>query len=525
MSRDKVPVTNFSLLLKTFHISGMEMAEVLHVDSSLISKWRTNKRKFRANSPIFDQMIEYVMSLDKASEYAEVRKLLEEEYPDAETAGRDRLKVYLKKWLIKAVKAEPTEISVQDFITSEAKKDKISIYKFNGAQGKRECILSILRMGAGLEASQELWCALDKSQDWFLENEQYIEEWTEANRRFLDRGNEIYVIHPMSRKPDQLEKSLLVWLPLYLTGKVYPYFHEERYGEYIEKACVVLKDHAVMFQYSAKMDQKENMIYLSDDKETVQGMLEVMQKQMKMASPCFRLYFREDSETYMDFLSNMVNLPESQYLYMRFPFVNLIPVAEMEEILINNNVKQERSKQILQACLDLKKDLRRDGEDHFRYLIPKKALLKLLTEEKIYLDTVSLFCGKPIYISNNRFRQLLNNMTEVLTHVQSHTKIHEVTLIEDSSAQLMGDLNVLCKNDTCVSIFNEPKQLTDDVPWVMTSTELPIVRAMYHTCHYIWETSFPQNRNNEMVARQIQIMIQSVPEPASQEQKKIYKNE
>lgn len=104
-------------------------------------------------------------------------------------------------------------------------------------------------------------------------------------------------------------------------------------------------------------------------------------------------------------------------------------------------------------------------------------------------------------------------MAEVLTHVQSHTKIHEVTLVDDSSAQLMGDLNVLCKNNTCVSIFNEPKQLTDDVPWVLTSTELPIVRAMYHTCHHIWETAFPQNRNNEMVARQIQIMIQSVPVP------------
>ena len=515
MSRDKVPVTNFSILLKTFHISGMEMAEVLHVDSSLISKWRTNKRKFRANSQIFEQMIEYVMSLDKASEYAEIRMLLEDEYPDAETAGKDRLKIYLKKWLIKAVKAENTEISVQDFISSETKTDKVSIYKFKGAQGKRDCILSLLRMGAGLEASQEIWCSLDKSQGWFLENEQYIEEWTEANKKFLDGGNEIYVVHPMSRKSDQLEKSLLVWLPLYLTGKVYPYFREERYGEYIEKACVVLKDHAAMVQYSAKTDQNEAITYLSDDKETVQGLLEVMQKQLKMAAPCFRMYYREDSETYMDFLSNMVNLPQCQYLYMRFPFVNLIPVEEMREILMNNAVDQGRQNEILKACLDLKKDLRRDGEDHFRYLIPKKALMKLLSEEKIYLDTVSLFCGKSIYISNQRFRHLLHNMSEVLTHVKSHTKIHEVTLIDDSGAQLMGDLNVLCKYDTCVSIFNEPRQLTDDVPWVLTSTELPIVRALYHTCHHIWETSFPQNRDNEMVARQIQIMIQTVPVPVS----------
>mgnify|MGYP004525868705 FL=1 len=513
MSRDKVPITNFSMLLKTFHISGMEMAEVLHVDSSLISKWRTNKRKFRANSQIFEQMIEYVMSLDKASDYAEVRKLLEEDYPDVNAVSKDRLKLYLKKWLIKAVKVEATEVSIQDFIISENKKDRISMYKFYGAQGKRNCILSILRMGADLETSQELWCALDKSQDWFLESEQYIEEWKDLNRNFLDGGNEIYVIHPMSRKSDQLEKSLLAWLPLYLTGKVYPYFHEERYGDYIEKSCVVLKDHATMLQYSAKTEQKENITYLSDDKETVQGMLEVMQKKLKTASPCFRFYFHEDSGSYMDFLSGMVNLPESQYLYMRFPFVNLIPVTEMEEILRNNNVDQKLCAQILEACLSLKKDLRRDGEAHFRYLIPKKALLKLLGEEKIYLDTVSLFCGKSIYISNHQFRQLLNNMAEVLTHVQSHTKIHEVTLVDDSSAQLMGDLNVLCKNNTCVSIFNEPKQLTDDVPWVLTSTELPIVRAMYHTCHHIWETAFPQNRNNEMVARQIQIMIQSVPVP------------
>lgn len=516
MSREKAPSTNFSLLLKAFNISGMEMAEVLHVDSSLISKWRTNKRKFRANSPIFDQMVEYVMSLDKASEYAEIRKLLAEEYPDAETTGKDRLKVYLKKWLIKAVNAKTTDVSVKDFIASEKAADRITMYKFHGDKGKWDCILSLFRMGAKLESSQEIWCALDKSQEWFLNNEEYLEEWTDATRAFLDGGNEIYVIHPMSRKVGQLEKSLLVWLPLYLTGKVYPYFYEERYGEYIEKACVVLKDHAAMFQYSAKTDQKDNITYLSDDKETVQGMLEVMQKQLKMASPCFRLYFRENSENYMDFLSSMVSLPECQYLYMRFPFVNMIPVSEMEEILSDNGVGQESRSKILQACLDLKKDLRRDGEDHFRYLIPKNALLKLLSEERIYLDTVSLFCGTSVYISNERFRKLLHNMSEVLTHTKTHTKIHEVTLIDDSSAQLMGDLNILCKNDTCVSIFNEPRLLTDDVPWVITSTELPIVRAMYHTCHHIWETSFPQNRNNEMVARQIQIMMQTVSVPGGQ---------
>lgn len=513
MSREKVPVTNFSLLLKAFHISGMEMAEVLHVDSSLISKWRTNKRKFRGNSPIFEELISYVMSLDKASDYATIRKLLSEEYPDAVTTGKDRLIVYLKKWLIEAVKVEVTESSVQDYIVSAKKPEEISLYKFKGMQGKRDCILSLLQMGAALDEPQELWCALDKSQNWFLENEEYLAKWTEANKKFLDGGNEIYVLHPMSRKADQLEISLLAWLPLYLTGKVYPYFHEVRYGDYLQRACVVLKNHAVMFEYTAKDDPVNMITYLSEDAETVQGMLEAVQKQLKMASPCFHLYYRENSQNYTDFLSNMVNLPESQYLYMRFPFVNLIPVTEMREILAKNNVEPEQQEKVLQTCQGLKKDLRRDDDSHFRYLLPKVALVKLLSEEKIYMDTVSFFCGKPIYISNQRFRNLVERLAEVLTHANSHTKIHEVTLIEEKRAQIMGDLNILCKNDTCVSIFNEPARLTDDVPWVLTSTELPIVKALYNTCQHIWETAFPQNRNKEMVARQLQILLQTAPLP------------
>lgn len=514
MSKSKIPVTNFSVLLKAFHISGMEMAEVLHVDSSLISKWRTNKRKFRGNSVIFDELIEYVMSLDKASDYSTIRSLLSEEYPDSEDTGKDRLKVYLKKWLIKAVKIEVTETSIHDFIISEKMTEKITMYKLHGDQGKQEGILTLLRMGETLEGPQELWCSLDKSQSWFMEDEEYLEKWVEANKKFLDSGNEIYVIHPMSRKTGQLEKSLLIWLPLYLTGKVYPYFYEERYGEYLERFNMVLKNHATMFEYCAQTEQNNIITYISDDKETVQGVLEILQKQLKMASPCFRLYYHEDSQNYMSFLSNMVNLQESQYLYMRFPFVNLIPVSEMEEILVENNVEMESRNKVLRACEALKKDLRRDGENHFRYLIPKTALTKLLAEEKIFLDTVSLFCGKAIYISNQRFRSLLQRLSEVLTHSKTHTRIHEVTLIDDYAAQIMGDLNVMCKNDTCVSIFNEPKQLTDDVPWVLTSIELPIVRALYRTCHHIWEISFPQNRNNEMIARQIQIMMQSVEVPA-----------
>ena len=96
--------------------------------------------------------------------------------------------------------------------------------QFRGNEGKREAILGLLRLALTLPSGQELWCLMQDTQRWFTEDDTYINTWESVNLAFLAAGNSIRVIHTIDRHYDMLAKSLLSWLPLYLTGKVMPYF-------------------------------------------------------------------------------------------------------------------------------------------------------------------------------------------------------------------------------------------------------------------------------------------------------------
>ena len=95
--------------------------------------------------------------------------------------------------------------------------------QFRGNEGKREAILGLLRLALTLPSGQELWCLMQDTQRWFTEDDTYINTWESVNLAFLAAGNSIRVIHTIDRHYDMLAKSLLSWLPLYLTGKVMPY--------------------------------------------------------------------------------------------------------------------------------------------------------------------------------------------------------------------------------------------------------------------------------------------------------------
>jgi transcriptional regulator with XRE-family HTH domain len=56
--------SRFEILLNAFRISGKELAELLHIDSSLVSKWKNNKRSMKSNSPHLNSIVQHFIALD-----------------------------------------------------------------------------------------------------------------------------------------------------------------------------------------------------------------------------------------------------------------------------------------------------------------------------------------------------------------------------------------------------------------------------------------------------------------------------
>ena len=91
--------SHLGMLMENFGISGKDLAAMLHIDSSLVSKWRSGKRLLRPNSVYTNQIIRYAMELDRAYEYARLRMLMSEDYVNIFKVTASELSMFLKDWL------------------------------------------------------------------------------------------------------------------------------------------------------------------------------------------------------------------------------------------------------------------------------------------------------------------------------------------------------------------------------------------------------------------------------------------
>ncbi len=94
--------SRLGVLMDNFAISGKDLASLLHIDSSLVSKWRNGKRTLRPNSVYTTQIIRHVMALDRNNHYAKIRMMLSREYMNIFKCPEQEIALFLKDWLTSA---------------------------------------------------------------------------------------------------------------------------------------------------------------------------------------------------------------------------------------------------------------------------------------------------------------------------------------------------------------------------------------------------------------------------------------
>lgn len=516
MSKNRFHKSHLSQLLNAFGISGIELADILHIDASLVSKWKNNKRSLKNNSHMLNSIADYFIALDSLSNFSILKTFLSPEYDILSTDSPDLIRTVLKRWLTSSITPSTDALSLHDFMSISRKGKEYSHLQFCGNEGKREAIMGLLKLALSLPPGQELWCLMQDTQKWFIEDEIYGDAWEAANIDFLERGNSIHILHTLDRQYNTLANSLLNWLPLYLTGKVTPYFSSYSTGQnMIFKSVIILKDRVLLYHLSPEDDSLETTTLAFTTPTLLEEAFRMIQIPFHYAVPLFVPYYLNDHYKYANFLSQMVNLDEQQYVFMRFPFVNVLSTEQIEEILNENQVNEDVKNNALKACQILKTDTRKNSGNYFRYLIPKSQLEALLGQEKIMLDVLSFFSGKPLHISNKTFRNLLRGVSSLLTS-DSYPSIHEIVLLENVHVKQLKNLNMFVKKNTCISIFNSPEHFETQDPLILTTTESPIILSMFMYCDHLWNQTLPQRRNRAYVSRQLQIMTETIfPESSS----------
>ena len=180
-------LSRLGYLMDLFHVKGMDLANYLHVDTSLISKLKTGKRKINTNSEICDEIVDFFIMLDKRSNYASVKGVLIESGQASKETETSALKVLLKRWLVEENDANSSFTDKTVYTT------KVKI--FQGKTGRRKAAQEFIQSVLLEKTPQDIF-VLDWTEhySWQSEDTEFFKEWKKQYLNIAEKGHRTALI-------------------------------------------------------------------------------------------------------------------------------------------------------------------------------------------------------------------------------------------------------------------------------------------------------------------------------------------
>ena len=91
--------TQLSLILDHLFIKSKDMASAIHVDASMVSRWRTGKRMLNNRSEHYANIIAFILDWDERMSYQNIISFLIDYYPSHSYETREEVKDAIDMWL------------------------------------------------------------------------------------------------------------------------------------------------------------------------------------------------------------------------------------------------------------------------------------------------------------------------------------------------------------------------------------------------------------------------------------------
>ena len=221
-------------------LSNIRLSQLINVDASLISRYRTGVRIPRANPEMTSRLANVlwnrILKNRKKAELAHMMRFPEAETDEAYfldwlcdfdafqevgiTSAEDLLDAF-DSYSAEAIVALPP---IEALVPEELLRDTRNVYF--GISGLQEAVLRFLG-NAVAEHAKELWLYSDQNMEWMTSDPVFLKKWAALMSACVSSGTRIRIIHNVDRSLDEMNAAITSWLPLYMSGMIESYFSQK----------------------------------------------------------------------------------------------------------------------------------------------------------------------------------------------------------------------------------------------------------------------------------------------------------
>lgn len=163
----------FGYIMNYTNTPTVQMAQALHIDASLVSKWKTSSRNLSAKSIYFADVVDFFISLNTEDENYALKDALLSFYPLEDLSSETSLRATLVKILTHKNLNHPNA----DTPICSDKGTETTTWIYDDDEGQRAAISSLLDMAEAMNIPGELTFAEADSFIWMIHDEAYTSEF------------------------------------------------------------------------------------------------------------------------------------------------------------------------------------------------------------------------------------------------------------------------------------------------------------------------------------------------------------
>ena len=284
--------------------------------------------------------------------------------------------------------------------------------------------LAFLKATVLSKSSEPVIMYSDMPMSEMAKDPEFPKKWMFGMAMMLKKGLHLNQIHNIDRSFEDMMLGLESWIPMYMTGQIFPYYPKGTQGSVFShflkvSGSVALTGEAINGYHS------EGKYYLTKNKDEVAYYKKRANRLLSKASPLMEIYRQERAQAYNDFLQT--DAQTDRYYILSSLSLHTAADDLIDRILDNNKIPEPEQIQIKQYAA-AQREIANEILQHSRIT----EEIPVLTEEEfkrfpMVLSLLGMFYKKDIFYTFDDYK-------EHLRLIQEYTKQHEnYSVLENTS--------------------------------------------------------------------------------------------
>ena len=444
-------------LMTLLKLPNGQMASMLNVDKSLISRYRNGIYSPYGNKDLTEKLTSSILSY--AAKAGKLEDLIEmchipEEMLDVDT---------LSEWLYESTENDEASLarlllaSLNDFTPGEGLPavpqglPPIDINsRYWGTAGLRSAVVRFLTDAAG--EGGELLLYSDEPMDWMASDPVFFSQWASLMVNCVRSGVHIRIIHNVDRSGAEMVNAIKGWFPLYISGRIEPYVFSKMRSARFCHTVFLHKGHACIHGFfPAGSGEMRWYDYITEDLQ-LHALQEEYDVMLSGASPFLKVYTADMVRKYHTFC--MENEGGLTCLLSGLP-VAAMPEGLFRRILDRADISTEK-RLTLQS---LYSDVRRRFTDTLKNYNINMILMPFSQDKDIKINFSLDLLDISLYYTPEEYREHIGSMVSLVEEEQKFhlTLIPETPFTDIQLVSYKDSVTVLRSNEPyCAFVFLNP---------------------------------------------------------------------